>query len=409
MIRIAWFIEVLCLLMFITGLRSSGQINDAPEKPYRILLDDVLSEKPVYYSRLFSNCQLVPLETNENCLINNIADIKIENDVIYILDRQMFSGRVLMFSMTGQYLSKVDKTGNGPDEYTGFANYDIDQQKKQITVLDLSRKKMIFYDFNGNYKNELRFNYKYSGFTLSKNQIFLYKDPIPRISEDFTNDYILHILDFSGNSLSKLLKTSDTRFLDVPVTKVGSVNFYKYGNDVRFMPSLSDTVYSIKDQTIKPFLIVESKKYKLSENDLLMINNDLRNRGKGQSSSPPLISTIERFTNFESYAENIEWIFFRFKLGMKAFFTFYDKISGKTICSSWLRDDLTNINPNVISMNGNKMIAFISPSRFSAIKKDMIAGKIKVTGENKKILSGISEIDNPVIVILTLNEKTMFQ
>lgn len=392
--------------MLIIWFESKGQIDETSEKPHRILLDNVLSEDPIYFSRLFSNCQLIPLETNENCLINSIADIRIENNIIYILDRQAFSGRVLMFSMTGQYLSKVDKNGNGPDEYTRFTCYDIDQQQKTIAVLDRSKKKLNFYDFQGNFKNELLLNFNYSGLTLSKNQIFLYKDPLARLSEGSVNDYVVHILDRSGNSQVKLLKSSETRFLDVPVVKVGSGNFYEYGNEVRLLPSLSDTIYSIKDQTVKPFFIIESKKYNLSDDDLNMITNDLRNRGSGR---PPLISTIEKFTNFDNYAENNELIFFRFSLGKKAFFfTFYDKISGKTICSSWLRDDLTNINPTVITMNGNNVIAYISPSRFSAIKKDMIADKTKLTAENKQILLGVSEIDNPVIVILTLNKKTMF-
>lgn len=399
--RIAWFIEVLCLLMFSTVSRSSGQINNAPKQPYRILLDDVLSEKPLNYSQLFSNCQFIPLETNENCLINNLADIKIENNVIYILDRQMFSGRVLMFSITGQYLSKVDKTGIGPDEYTRFTNYDIDQHKKQIAIFDRSKKKLNFYDFQGNFKNELLFNNSYSAFTLNKNQIFLYKDPLN------ANDYILHIQDFSSNSLVKLLKSSRTSILDGSYVKVGSVNFYKYGDDVRFLPSFSDTLYAIKNQIIEPFLIIESKKYKLSDNDFLMINNDLRNRAG--ASSPPLISIIEKFTNFDNYAENDELIFFKFKLGMRFYFTFYDKISGKTICSSWLKDDLTSVNPIVITIIGDKLIAYISPSRFSHLKKEMTLGKIKVSSENKEILSEISEFDNPVIVILTINKNTMFQ
>ena len=211
------------------------------------------------------------------------------------------------------------------------------------------------------FKNELLFNNSYSAFTLNKNQIFLYKDPLN------ANDYILHIQDFSSNSLVKLLKSSRTSFLDGSYVKVGSVNFYKYGDDVRFLPSLSDTIYSIRNQIIEPFLTIESKKYKLSDNDYLMINNDLRNRAG--ASSPPLISTIERFTNFDNYAENNELIFFKFKLGMRFFYTFYNKASGKTICSSWLKDDLTNVNPIVITIIGNKLIAYISPSRVSDLRR----------------------------------------
>lgn len=404
--RITQFIGILWLIMSITAFKSYCQINETPETPYRILLDNVLSEEPIYFSRLFSNCHLIPLETNEDCLINSIADIRIENNIIYLTDRQAFSGRILMFSMTGQYLSKVDKNGIGPYEYTRFTCYDIDQQQKKIAVFDRSKKKLNFYDFQGKFKNELLLNFNYSGFNLSKNHIFLYKDPLDRLSEDFDNDYVVHILDYAGNSQGKLLKSSETKFLDVPGVNVGSVYFFEYDNEVRFHPSYSDTIYSIKDQTIRPFLIIDSKKYRLTDDDFKMINNDLRNRGTGQ---PPLISTIEKLTNFDYYAENNELIFFRFRLGVKGFyFTFYDKISGKTLCSNWHRDDLTNINPNIISLNENNVLAYISPSRFSAIKKDIMAGKIKLTPENKQILERVSELDNPVIVILTLNKKPIF-
>jgi hypothetical protein len=55
------------------------------------------------------------LETNDDCLAGNIRRIHYRNDLYYILDIQ--SSVILVFNRNGEFVSKLDKKGGGPDDY----------------------------------------------------------------------------------------------------------------------------------------------------------------------------------------------------------------------------------------------------------------------------------------------------
>jgi hypothetical protein len=59
--------------------------------------------------------QIIPLETNENCLISSIDKIEIQNNHIYIKDDLAKS--IYIFDMTGKYTGKINAIGHGPGEY----------------------------------------------------------------------------------------------------------------------------------------------------------------------------------------------------------------------------------------------------------------------------------------------------
>lgn len=62
------------------------------------------------------------LETNDSSILQGIDKLKIENDTIYIADRDVLQ----MFSRTdGKWLGKIDRQGRGPGEYLGLTDFDV--------------------------------------------------------------------------------------------------------------------------------------------------------------------------------------------------------------------------------------------------------------------------------------------
>ena len=71
-----------CVIDYETKLRIVGIYQDY--EAYKLISNE---NKPIYFSELFSDFHIIPLETKEECLINQIDNIKLINDTICILDR----------------------------------------------------------------------------------------------------------------------------------------------------------------------------------------------------------------------------------------------------------------------------------------------------------------------------------
>ncbi|MDR2472501.1 MAG: 6-bladed beta-propeller [Tannerella sp.] len=85
--------------------------------------------------------QIIPLETTDEALIAEIDEIEIRNDRIYIMDQLARS--VYVFDMTGKYLNRINKVGQGPGEY-GFLSY-MAVTDSTVIVFDHFMDKLIEY------------------------------------------------------------------------------------------------------------------------------------------------------------------------------------------------------------------------------------------------------------------------
>jgi len=57
----------------------------------------------------------IKLQTDPDCLMGRIRTIIIKEKYIYAFDQSQMA--IFVFDMSGKYISKLDKQGNGPDEY----------------------------------------------------------------------------------------------------------------------------------------------------------------------------------------------------------------------------------------------------------------------------------------------------
>ena len=105
-----FFISLFCMLLL-----SCNKQNSKTEQK---ILQVELSPKDLAASTLFKKIEVIPLETNEQCLIKTIGRIIETNGKYYILDDDMDAGVLFCFDKQGKFLSKIDKRGNGPGEYS---------------------------------------------------------------------------------------------------------------------------------------------------------------------------------------------------------------------------------------------------------------------------------------------------
>lgn len=110
------------------------------------LVGSVEKYQQAFCSDYFSSIDLIPLETNEECLLPVVPSPK-----IILKDSFIFmSGNCLYaFDGSGKFLNQIGRKGQGPDEYLYCSSFFINTDKSVLYVEDFN--KIPAYDFNGNY------------------------------------------------------------------------------------------------------------------------------------------------------------------------------------------------------------------------------------------------------------------
>ncbi|GHT23632.1 hypothetical protein FACS189430_07210 [Bacteroidia bacterium] len=88
--------------------------------------------------------RIVPLETNDDCLISKIDKIEIRNNSIYILD--LLAKSVFSFDMNGKYTGKIYALGHGPGEYANLVSMTVTDTS--ILIIDNFTLKQIEYSLS---------------------------------------------------------------------------------------------------------------------------------------------------------------------------------------------------------------------------------------------------------------------
>lgn len=111
-----------------------------------IVVNEIDLKKPYKLSDVMNEFQLIPLETNDSCLIGECTKISIVNDLIYVLDAK--SNQLLCFDKQGRYIKKIGEIGRGPNEYLLLDDYCF-LKNGNVMVLDTYPNKLIEYNAQG--------------------------------------------------------------------------------------------------------------------------------------------------------------------------------------------------------------------------------------------------------------------
>ncbi len=106
--------RVFSILVLLIGFIVTSCVNDPKRQDnVRVITVDITKQSDI--SEFVSSFDgYVCLETNEDCLVDEIRKLKMVGDTIYIAD----DTKITMFSRRdGSYLGKIHKQGRGPGEY----------------------------------------------------------------------------------------------------------------------------------------------------------------------------------------------------------------------------------------------------------------------------------------------------
>jgi hypothetical protein len=167
-----------------------------------------------------------------------------DNHVIYRIDRK-----------NGHVLFKLDKRGQGQEEYLSISDFVIDSKTQSIFIYDLNKRKIIKCNFEGKYLESSENDF-IGSFDLIDDDNFLVS------YSPFSNE-LFHagIYDRSWNLLTQLLpKAAETD------QKGGLHHFdilYKFDEKHYIKKSFNDTLFQVHKQQVEPYLIISEGNLKI--------------------------------------------------------------------------------------------------------------------------------------------------
>lgn len=125
-------INFILSLLIVLSVISCGDKTSATET---ILLYPLNAQQSVNLSEFVDSVYFIKLETNDDIVISDkINRILIKEQYIYLVD--IGQAVLFVFDKQGKFVAKLDKRGNGPDQYSFLSHIFIDDDEKYVDILD---------------------------------------------------------------------------------------------------------------------------------------------------------------------------------------------------------------------------------------------------------------------------------
>lgn len=391
------FWRILILLLLVSC--SSNTNNDSRNNDIIVLnVDKVLSDNKLLYSNFFNSCKIIPLETNESCLIGQIDQIFVANDELFILDSRSAKS-VFVFTKNGKFIRKIGKLGRGPGEYTSPSTFKINDKRKEIYILDRNYQVIHRYDYTGRYQGNIKISGDRATDFIMTNQNQLYLDLVMGYGD---NKYLLRELSFNGIEFKKWFPTPE-------YGKGWSFNldgkaFCQTQQDIKFYKPYLDTIYSIYPNEVIPFMCLSSDNL-LTSKDLM----EIKSTQKINNSSRGLYE-INKIWGPTDYYEDNNLIFLVVNIKSSPYFILFNKQNKNSLAVQFFNfdDDLAyapHTSPPFIGFTQTEFIKVIRPTEITNFKKKLMENKKLLIEDEKIKLEQTSELSNPILIFYeTKNE-----
>jgi hypothetical protein len=345
------------------------------------------SENIVRLSSISDKIEYIPLEMKDDVIIGSIDKIEVKDSLFYILDKK--AQIIWCFDCAGKYKFKISRRGQGPGEYVKIYDFNIDHKNNSILILDRDIRKILYYDMNGKYINDLRLEVSPSKFSLLENKMLFYTRGVDLLMKNGNSDlgYNLFLTDKEGSILSKYFPYNESTD-----KLMGNNVLDNYEDRAIISYAMNDTIYEFdKNGNMINKLLFDFGKYRIPVekiNDSQMQLDYMNNPSYAKISD---VFYSDRFM-YATYA-----------YGMRIRFILLDNKEKKLINGSLIENDIdfvSLLNPTPIKIIGNKALFIKEADAIFNQEKNN-----KKIYENIEQLSSLKEDDNPVIVVVHLNIK----
>ncbi len=371
----------LFVLTFVGGACSSNREKQVEFLPISVNLE----KNTINLSVLFDRVRPVFLETNDSSLIGARPKISFTDDKIFIRS----ANTIKIFDFNGMFLKSIDKIGRGDGEYLAISDFYINEKTEQIEILDKRRKKILYYNYEGEYLDELSFGFwAIKMIRDAQNRLYVYS------GYEKNNDNKFKFNVFSNDKRLSFHEIDEAKSNYLHISN--PVNFYE-GNkkQILFFEPFNDTIYSLNESGIKPMYVISYQGYNIPNS--FYENNKFSN-------------VAEFFQEFKKHdyvnstynaIDTDNMLLFSCIRKDDKYLVLYDKANQTVSSYDKIEDDLFS---NKMEMpfqdeeflffaKGNIAMFFIEPSQLIEKKEHIVSDSLNL------IIQSLHEDDNSVLFI----------
>ena len=381
------FILSICM---ICGSACSNQTSNHNGSIPIVDLEKEYPEKDLLVSEN-AEIEYIRMETSDEILLDGIAGLHLSVTNQYITTCNSREGRIFVFNREGKHLHNFNKKGNSGEEYVYPLVVRIDDKAKEIFVLDI-RKKVMVYTLDGKFKRVLNLSDD-----IATNELWSYDDDWLLAYDNYNLDQNmpcaeqpffflskkdgsvkrlgLTALDRSGNRVYS--EQNGEKF----VFQIGFTNIYKNGDEFILTELGGDTIYTLRQGETKPLLV--------------------RTPGSKAKETRSIMSTLFKLGDYITISETPKD--FKFTTGGMKIETNDVRYNLKTGegCILSLKDDINFTEPTEIR-HSNGWVETLKDHILWMPNTDKLfkwkeEGKLK--GKLAEMVENMTEDDNPILII----------
>lgn len=143
------------ILVVIVGCGRNNQSGDRGDIFVQVDVETSYPKKELILQD-FMDVEYIALESSDEFVCQgNILDIG--KNIILVRNNNQ-DGNIYVFDRNGKGIRKINRYGNGNEEYTIILGVVLDEDKGEIFVNDVFTSKIMVYDLYGNFKRSIRHN-----------------------------------------------------------------------------------------------------------------------------------------------------------------------------------------------------------------------------------------------------------
>lgn len=353
-------------------------------------LDDIKTKETVKASDFFKNPKSIILETNEKSLIGNIKQIYIDDHYIIVFDNSK-NLNVLVFHLDGTFSHKIGELGRGAGEYISISDFTVDDKRDEIYLLDSEDAKVKKYNLStGKFINSIPIHSKRMSRHIQYQDNCLYVDANLKSDEQF----LLYKIDpKTGEEVASWLDADRYNQGWMETFTMGRSFFLSRNTDaVKYAQIFMDTVVSIHNNIISPFMVVKSDKW-VKRDELMNAYHKY-----GIDADRIMIEQNKKF-GITDLIETNDGLFFRYRDGLIERHVYCS--SQETYSYTVLIDDLAfngkRFPLNLEWVDSKGVYSYCNPSSFASFIGGTLKDVINPNVGNYNELVNLEEDANPVL------------
>lgn len=349
-----------------------------------------LNDEAIEMANLIDDYEIYQLETNDSILVNRIDKAVIGNGMFYILNRKDIPN-VTIFDNNGHFVSRIERYGNGPQEYIQLMDIYIDDSDNTINLLCREPRKIYKYNSTGDkLLKEISLERAYVSFVkANENNYIGYQGNFSQV--------------FSHKNLSEFNDQGQVleQWIDIDPQKESAFSLNSqplaigYDRSIMFIPPEEFSLYKFENNNFNCIADLDFGEYTLSKDD---------------KNTPEHLLAINKVMSVNHYTETEKHYIFNFLFQGQFRFGIVNKSDYETsIATPDAPDDKYFISfGNIVNFDKDKLICSVDADNmdFYLTGKNEYCDfsekyKKQIDNLNRRI-EDLKSDDNPLLIVYTL-------